>query len=137
MDSSDLHFECGTKIRAKQFIDLLERSGLAERRPVGSEDTIAAMLEQANLLCTAWNGERLVGVARSLTDFVFCCYLSDLAVDLAWQHRGIGRELVRLTQLQLGPDAKIILLAAPAAREYYPKLGFTAHPSAWVWEKRR
>jgi GNAT superfamily N-acetyltransferase len=136
MDRSDLHFDCTKKISAELFIDLLERSGLAERRPVGSLETIAAMLQNANLLCTAWHGEDLLGVARSLTDFAFCCYLSDLAVDLAWQHRGIGRELVRLTQAQLGPDAKIILLAAPAAREYYPKLGFAAHPSAWVLEHK-
>ncbi len=134
MDSSDLHFESTRKISAELFIDLLERSGLAERRPVGTKDSIAAMLEHANLMCTAWHGDRLVGVARSLTDFAFSCYLSDLAVDLAWQHRGIGRELIRLTRAQLGPDAKIILLAAPAARNYYPKLGFTPHPSAWVLE---
>jgi len=136
MDDSDLRYETSTRISAEQFVDLLERSGLADRRPVGSPDTIAAMLKHANLLCTAWDGERLVGVARSLTDFSFCCYLSDLAVDVAWQHRGVGRELIRLTQDRLGPNAKIILLAAPAARDYYPKLGFTQHPSAWVLGKR-
>lgn len=134
MDCRDLQFECTRKISAELFIDLLERSGLAVRRPVGSVNSITAMLQHANILCTAWHGDQLVGVARSLTDFAFCCYLSDLAVDLAWQHRGIGRELIRLTRAQLGPEAKIILLAAPAARDYYPKLGFTAHPSAWVLE---
>jgi GNAT superfamily N-acetyltransferase len=135
MDSNNLHFECTRKISVEQFVDLLVRSGLAERRPVGSLDTMDTMLKHANLLCTAWHEEQLVGIARSLTDFAFCCYLSDLAVDLVWQHHGIGRELIRLTQTQLGPDAKIILLAAPAARDYYPKLGFTAHPSAWVLDR--
>lgn len=90
------------------------------------------MLEHGNLLCTAWDGDRLVGVARSVTDFAYCCYLSDLAVDAAYQKQGIGRALMRLTQAQLGPSAKLILLAAPAAAAYYPRLGFQAHPSAWV-----
>ena len=88
--------------------------------------------QAANLLCTAWDGGKLVGVTRSVTDFEFCCYLSDLAVDEAYQRQGIGRELVRLTQSRLGKRATIILLAAPKAEGYYPKLGFAAHRSAWV-----
>ena len=91
-----------------------------------------AMLEHANLLCTAWDGEKLVGVARSLTDFEYCCYLSDIAVDEAYQKRGIGKELIRLTQSKLGHNAKLILLAAPKAEGYYPKIGFEAHRSAWI-----
>lgn len=90
------------------------------------------MLKHANLLCTAWDGATLVGVARSVTDFEFCCYLSDLAVDEKYQRRGIGRELIRLTQSQLGPKAKLILLSAPDAETYYPRVGFDQHRSAWV-----
>ena len=90
------------------------------------------MLQHANLLCTAWDGSKLVGVARSVTDFEYCCYLSDLAVDEDYQKAGIGRELIRLTRSRLGNKAKIILLAAPAAEAYYPKIGFDAHKSAWV-----
>lgn len=114
-----------------EFIDLLHRAGFAERRPVGEPDRIAAMLEHANLTCTAWAGDLLVGVARSVTDFSFCCYLSDLAVDAAFQRQGIGVELIRLTQTRVHPQCKVILLAAPAAVDYYPKIGMTAHPSAW------
>lgn len=111
---------------------MLKRSTLAERRPVADAACIAAMLEHANLVATAWDGGKLVGVARSVTDFEYCCYLSDLAVDVAYQARGIGRELVRLTRARLGKNASLILLAAPKAEGYYPKLGFEAHRSAWI-----
>ena len=90
------------------------------------------MLQHANVLATAWNGPQLIGVARGLTDFAFCCYLSDLAVDKIYQRQGIGRELMEIVRLQLQPACKIILLAAPTATEYYSKIGFTTHPSAWV-----
>ena len=119
-------------ITANEFVDLLRRSTLAERRPVDDPQCIEAMLRHANLLCTAWDRLKLVGVARSLTDFDYCCYLSDLAVDVAYQKQGIGRQLIALTQASLGPKAKLILLAAPKAEAYYPKLGFDAHPSAWI-----
>lgn len=90
------------------------------------------MLEHGNLLCTAWDGEQLVGVARSVTDFEFCCYLSDLAVDEQYQKQGIGKELIRLTRSRLGSKARIILLSAPKAEGYYPRIGFEAHRSAWI-----
>ncbi|MDX1417469.1 MAG: GNAT family N-acetyltransferase, partial [Candidatus Promineifilaceae bacterium] len=103
-----------------------------ERRPVDDPTCIDGMLEHADLLVTAWNGGTLVGVARSVTDFNYCCYLSDLAVDQELQKSGIGRHLIRRTRQQLGPRCKIILLSAPAAVAYYPRIGFTQHPSAWT-----
>ncbi len=72
-----------------------------------------------------------------MTDFHYCCYLSDLAVDTAYQRQGIGARLIELTRLELKPQAKIILLAAPAATEYYPRLGFDAHHSAWLLPQDR
>ena len=90
------------------------------------------MLQHANLLCTAWDGEKLVGLARSVTDFEYCCYLSDLAVDEKYQKQGIGKQLIELTRSRLGRKAKIILLSAPKAEAYYPKIGFSAHRSAWI-----
>jgi ribosomal protein S18 acetylase RimI-like enzyme len=110
-------------ITAEQFIDLLERSTLAERRPVHSLVRINKMLAHGNILITAWDGAKLVGVSRGLSDFSFCTYLSDLAVDVAYQKQGIGKELIRLTYVVGGDDATLILLAAPKAREYYPKIG--------------
>jgi len=119
-------------ITAEEFVDLLRRSTLGERRPIDDPRCMRAMVQHATLLCTAWAQGKLVGVARSLTDYEYCCYLSDLAVDADYQRAGIGRELIRLTQSRLGPRAKLILLAAPKAEAYYPRLGFTAHPSAWT-----
>jgi len=119
-------------ITAEQFIDVLNRSTLGVRRPVDDVPRIADMLKNANLICTAWDGEKLVGVARSVTDFVYCCYLSDLAVDEAYQHQGIGKELIRQTQSRLHERASLILLAAPKAVNYYPKIGFNKHESAWL-----
>lgn len=127
-----LRYSTDSQLTSAQFVDLLRRSTLAERRPVDDPGAIDAMLAHGNLLVTAWEGEKLVGVARSLTDFLYCAYLSDLAVDTDYQRHGIGRELIRLTQARLGPNAKLILLAAPKAVNYYPRIGFDAHPSAWI-----
>jgi predicted N-acetyltransferase YhbS len=120
------------QITEAEFVDLLKRSALAERRPIDDPKSIRAMLRHSNLLCTAWDASKLVGVARSITDFEYCCYLSDLAVDKAYQRTGIGKGLIRLTQSRLGGNAKIILLAAPNAENYYPRIGFEPHKSAWL-----
>jgi len=128
----DIVYSHEIKITPDQFVDLLRRSGLAARRPVEDPACIEGMLWNANLLVTAWQGDLLVGVARSVTDFSYCCYLSDLAVDASLQKRGVGKRLVHETQQQLGPRCKIILLAAPAATEYYSHIGFSHHPQAWV-----
>ena len=128
----DIRYEAEDTITEEEFIDVLRRSTLAERRPVEDAGCIRAMLRHADLLCTAWHGTRLVGVARSVTDFEYCCYLSDLAVDEAYQKQGIGRKLIALTKSRLSPRANLILLAAPKAQQYYPRIGFDAHPSAWV-----
>ena len=127
-----IQYDTFRTITEAQFIDVLRRSTLSERRPVNDAQCIRAMLQHANLLCTAWDGDKLVGVARSVTDFEYCCYLSDLAVDAAYQKQGIGTELIALTQSRLGARAKLIALAAPKAAGFYPKLGFQAHGSAWV-----
>lgn len=122
-------------ITVGQFRDILVRSTLGERRPLDNDDTLDAMLTNASLLATAWDGERLVGIARSVTDFAYCCYISDLAVDEACQRQGIGRQLIEATAQRLGPHCKIILLAAPKADSYYGGVGFERHPRAWVRDK--
>ena len=119
-----MEYKANQPISAEQFIDVLTRSTLANRRPVGDRECIEGMLEHANLTVTAWDGEQLVGIARTVTDFHYACYLSDLAVDVAYQHGGVGRELIRQTQRELGPRCKVRLISAPAAVGYYPKLGF-------------
>lgn len=132
-----LTFDVNRPVTAAQFRDLLVRSTLGERRPIDQTDTLRGMLEHASLVATCWHGELLVGIARSVTDYHFCCYLSDLAVDCAYQRQGIGRQLIDLTQSQLADGCTIVLLAAPAAESYYPRLGFDRHPQAWTLPRTR
>jgi GNAT superfamily N-acetyltransferase len=113
-------------LSAEEFRMVLVNSTLGERRPVNEPEKLQKMVEHGNLIVTARENGRLVGVARSLTDFVFCTYLSDLAVDEAYQKQGIGKELIRQTKMA-APEAKLILLAAPAATGYYPEIGMTRH----------
>ena len=120
------------KITPKEFIDILNRSTLGERRPVDDEKCIQGMLDHADILVLAMDEEKIVGVARAISDFNYACYLSDLAVDVAYQKMGIGEKLIDKVQEELEERCKIILLSAPDAVEYYPKVGFTQHPSAWV-----
>lgn len=128
----DIRYEINGGLGADEFITVLETSTLGERRPVDDRVCIEAMVDHANLTVCARDGARLVGVARSVTDFGYCCYLSDLAVDRAYQGRGIGRRLIELTRERLRPTCTLILLSAPAAVGYYPRLGFQRHDQAWV-----
>jgi predicted N-acetyltransferase YhbS len=115
-----------------EFIDVLERSTLAERRPVGEPETIRGMLAHADIIVTARVDGLLVGISRAITDYNFCTYLSDLAVAQDYQGRGIGKELIRRTHESAGFQTTLILLAAPKARTYYPKVGMQAHDSCWI-----
>jgi GNAT superfamily N-acetyltransferase len=128
----EIEYRADAVVGVDEAIDLYRRSTLGERRPVDRPDIFADMLRHANLIVTAWAGARLVGIARSLTDFGYVAYLADLAVDLEHQRQGIGRRLVAETRERLGPECMIVLLAAPAAKDYYAKLGFEPHPRAWV-----
>ena len=120
------------KLEVDEAIDLYKRSTLGARRPVHRPDIFAGMLKHANLTVTAWSGARLVGISRSLTDFTYVAYLADLAVDVDYQKQGIGKRLIEETRQRLAPECMIVLLAAPLANDYYPKLGFEHHPRAWV-----
>lgn len=114
-----------------EFIDILYRSTLSERRNMEDVEALRGMLEHADLIITARDEGRLVGIARSITDYQLCVYLSDLAVDVDYQGRGIGRELIRLTHEAAGLHAMLLLLAAPGARSYYPHIGMTKHDFCW------
>jgi GNAT superfamily N-acetyltransferase len=115
-----------------EFIDLLVRSTLAERRPVDEPETIRGMLKHAGVIITARQDGQLVGVARAISDFSYCTYLSDLAVDRQFQRQGIGRELIRRAHETAGLNTVLILLAAPLARTYYPHIGMQFHDSCWI-----
>ncbi|HET9486767.1 MAG TPA: GNAT family N-acetyltransferase [Chryseosolibacter sp.] len=135
--SGTISYRSNIKITADDFIDLLKRSTLSERRPVDQPQRIKRMLDHGNVLVTAWSNKLLVGVSRAVTDFSFCCYLSDLAVDKAYQHKGIGKELVRLTHEVAGMETMLILLAAPAATEYYPKIGMTHFQHCFILNRKK
>ena len=127
-----LTYRTNHPVSRAQFIALLQKTSLGARRPLAEAERLDAMLQNADLLISAWDDDRLVGIARAVTDYAYCCYLSDLAVDEAWQRRGIGQELLATLKQALHPQCKIILLAAPQATDYYPHIGFTQHPSAWT-----
>ncbi len=128
----EITYAVNNKPSIDEFIDVLVSSTLAERRPMEDRACIEGMLENANLVVTARYKNKLVGIARSITDFHYACYLSDLAVDQAHQNSGIGKQLIMRTQQQLAIRCKLILLSAPDATDYYPKIGFSQHPRAWV-----
>ena len=115
-----------------EFIDVLRRSTLAERRPVDHPDVIRAMLHHADIIVTARADHSLVGVSRAISDFSYCTYLSDLAVDEAYQRQGIGRELIRRTHEAAGRHTHLILLSAPKAEAFYPHIGMERHESCWT-----
>jgi predicted N-acetyltransferase YhbS len=125
-------YQLNQPITTDQFRELLRQSTLGERRPIHDDDCLTGMINNSNLVITAWDGDTLVGIARSLTDFHYACYLSDLAVHQAYQKQGIGQELQRLTQAQLGPHCTLILLAAPLADSYYGHIGYERHPRCWI-----
>lgn len=110
----------------EEFVKILVESTLSERRPVDDMERIHTMIKNANLIVTARIERQLIGVARSISDFAFATYLSDLAVSLKYQKLGVGKELIRQTKIASG-KAKLILLSAPAAIEYYPKIGMRQH----------
>jgi predicted N-acetyltransferase YhbS len=125
-------YRVGNDLDLDAVLDLYRASTLGERRPVDDQAILFDMIRHANLVVTAWDDDQLVGISRSLTDFTYVAYLADLAVRDTHQKLGIGRELIARTRAEMGPRAMIVLLAAPAAVDYYPKLGFTQHGSAWI-----
>lgn len=114
----------------EEIINVYESSGI--NRPTSDKDRIEQMYKNSNLIVTAWDNDQLVGIARSLTDFCYCCYLSDLVVSSAYQKSGIGKELVKLTKTTIGDKSMLLLLAAPSAIEYYPKIGLDAVKNGFI-----
>jgi len=135
---SSIVYAVESDLGAAEFVDVLVRSTLAERRPVGDLDRIARMLSNASLVLTARASEGLlIGVSRAITDHSYCTYLSDLAVDVAYQRRGIGRELIRRTHEAAGLETSLVLLSAPNAETYYPHVGMLQHKSCWVTPRQK
>ena len=133
MTSDKVVYAVEPNLAVPEFRDVLFRSKLAARRPAEDAACLAGMLKHADVILTARSPDGLlIGVSRAISDFHYCTYLSDLAVDEAWQRRGIGRELIRRTHVAAGLQSTLILLSAPAARDYYPRVGMQPHDSCWL-----
>jgi ribosomal protein S18 acetylase RimI-like enzyme len=127
---TDIIYRTDAPVTTAQVIDVFRSSGI--NRPVEDPERISQMLRYGNLTITAWQGDQLVGIARSLTDFCFCCYLSDLAVRREFQRQGVGKKLIDLTKERVGEKTTLLLLAAPVAKDYYPKIGLEQHHDCFV-----
>ncbi len=131
----EIHYRKNEQITANQLAEVFRASGI--RRPAEDKPRLEKMLKHADILVTAWDGEKLVGVARALTDYSYCCYLSDLAVDEGYQHKGIGKQLVNEVEKEIGEEAALILLASPIAMDYYPKIGFHRIENGYIIPRKR
>jgi ribosomal protein S18 acetylase RimI-like enzyme len=132
LQQAEIQYRSDRPVDVSAFKDILERSGLAARRPVGDTQRLQRMLRAYNLLMSAWHGELLVGIATCWTDYAHSAYLADLAVAADWQHCGIGRELVNRTREAVGPQVTLILLSAPQAVDFYPKIGMERFTDCFI-----
>ncbi|HZY40172.1 MAG TPA: GNAT family N-acetyltransferase [Mucilaginibacter sp.] len=126
----EIIYKSGIIPPAEAVIELYDLAELP--RPTNDKERIRKMYENSNLVITAWDNGKLVGVSRSITDWVWSCYLADLAVNPAYKGSGIGRKLVELTKEKLGGQSMILLLSVPTAMEYYPKLGFSKEDRGFI-----
>ena len=129
---NEIVYRIGNDLDLDAVIELYRASTLAERRPIDDLARMRTMLARAGIVVTAWDGSLMVGLSRAVSDFSYFTYLADLAVRESHQRSGIGRELIRRTREAGGPKTNLLLLSAPAAEEYYPRLGFVRHESAWL-----
>lgn len=133
----DITYTIEPDLKAAEFIDLLNRSGLGVRRPVDDPARIQRMIDFASVMLCARDEGKLVGIARSLTDYSYCCYLSDLAVDKAYQGKKIGQQLILRTQEIIGEQAMLLLLEAPMAKGYYEHVGFEKVENGWMLPRKK
>ncbi|HEV7138998.1 MAG TPA: GNAT family N-acetyltransferase [Steroidobacteraceae bacterium] len=132
-----INYSIEPDLSAEEFRAVLIASTLGERRPVDDLPRLEKMLRQADVIATARDGRRLVGVSRAVTDFSYCCYLSDLAVDAAYQRQGIGKRLIAETHKTAGELTSLVLVAAPGAESYYPRIGMQQRPACWTIRRKR
>lgn len=128
-------YRTNAALEAHQLSELFKASGI--KRPVEDLNRIKKMIDNSNLVVTAWDGDKLVGIARALSDYSYCCYLSDLAVDKEYQKQGIGHELVNEVQKLAGEESNLLLISAAEAMEYYPKIGFDKCGNAFIIHRKK
>jgi ribosomal protein S18 acetylase RimI-like enzyme len=123
------------EISPEDVANVFRNSGI--RRPYNDLNRIKKMIDNADIIITAWDNKKLVGIARALTDYSYCCYLSDLAVDKDYQKTGIGKHLIELLRNIIGEEVALILISAPEAMNYYPKIGFEKCERAYIINRKR
>ncbi|WP_338539793.1 GNAT family N-acetyltransferase [Paenibacillus tundrae] len=126
----DILYKINADLKPEDVQNVFRSSGI--KRPVDDRDRIQRMIENATLTVSAWHDDKLIGLARAITDFAYCCYLSDLAVSKDYQRNGIGRQLIERVRSHLGEEVALLLLSAPTAMEYYPRLGFEKTEKAFL-----
>jgi N-acetylglutamate synthase-like GNAT family acetyltransferase len=129
-----IQFKINASLRAEDVIEVFKSSGI--NRPIEDLTRIDQMLKNSNLIISAWDGIELIGIARSVTDYNYCCYLSDLAVKMEHQKSGIGKTLIELTQETIGEQTMLLLLSAVPAMEYYPKVGFEKVENGFIIKRK-
>lgn len=130
-----IEFQHNTPLQVADIIRVFNASGIT--RPTHDAARIEKMFAHANLIVSAWYNGVLIALARGLTDHSYCCYLSDLAVDKAYQHQGVGEALLKQVRQVLSPEVSLVLLSAPSAMAYYPKVGFSAADNAFIVKRER
>ena len=122
-------------LKPKEVSALFTNSGI--KRPAKDIPRIKRMIENANLIICAKDGKNLVGILRAVTDFSYCCYVSDIAVDKKYQRLGIGKKLVKAAQKTLGNKVMILLLSAPEADSFYSHIGMENIQNAWKIARKK
>jgi predicted N-acetyltransferase YhbS len=132
---NQIFYEVGLIPETDQIIEVYKSSGIT--RPISDKNRIEEMYANSNLIVSAWDENKLIGISRSLTDFCYCCYLSDLAVRIEYQKEGIGKKLIDITKDEIGEMTMLLLLSAPDVMEYYPKLGFEEVKNGFVIKRKK
>lgn len=128
-------YKLNQPLEVEDVIRVFDASGIS--RPTKDRERIGRMLKNASLTVSAWDGSRLIGVCRALTDFSYCCFLSDLAVDRAYQHQGIGKEMIARLRTEIGDEVSLIIQAAASSMSYYPQLGFEKMENGFMIARKR
>ena len=134
-DLTNIAYKKNVPLEPRQILEVYASAPLSPRCDY-PEERISAMYRSSNLILSAWDGDKLIGVARSLTDYAYCTYCSDLAIRKEYQKGGIGKELLRRTKEAAGDASNLLLLAADEAMGYYPKIGFEKVDNAFLVKRK-
>ena len=91
-------------------------------KPIAGAARLQVMIDETQLVLSVWDDEHLIGFARCLTDFEYCCYLSDILILPAYEGHQIGRQLIATLQAYIGPRVTLSLRAADSAVGFYERI---------------